>query len=60
MCKYITNFIAIFFIDYLIYENIIIIIKGFIFSYVIYQDVEGWGLKIMDFLNKIFIFYLSE
>ena len=59
-CKYITNFIVVFFIDYLVYENIIIIIKGFILTYVVYQDVEGCGLRIMDFFNKIFIFYLAE
>ena len=59
-CKYIVNFIAVFFIDYLIYENIIIIIKGFILTYAVYQDIEGCGLRIMDFFNKIFIFYLAE
>ena len=59
-CNYIANFIVVFFIDYLVYENIIIIIKGFILTYVVYQDVEGCGLRIMDFFNKIFIFYLAE
>ena len=59
-CKYIINFIAVFFIDYLIYENIIIIIKGIILTYVVYQDVEGCGLTFLNFFNKIFIFYLAE
>ena len=60
LCKYIINFIAVIVIDYLIYENIIIIIKGFILTYVVYQDVEGCGLKCLEVFNLIFIFYLAE
>ena len=59
-CKYIVNFISVFFIDYLIYENIIIIIKGFILTYAVYQDVEGCKLKFLEIFDKIFIFYLAE
>ena len=59
-CKYIINFIFVFLVDYLLYENIIIIIKGFILTYAVYQDIEGCGLRLMDILNKIFIFYLAE
>ena len=60
ICKYIINFVAVIAIDYLIYENIIIIIKGFILTYVVYQDVEGCGLKCLEVFNMIFIFYLAE
>ena len=60
ICNYIVNFISVFFIDYLIYENIIIIIKGFILTYAIYQDIEGCGLKFLAILDKVFIFYLAE
>ena len=60
ICKYIINFVAVIVIDYLIYENIIIIIKGFILTYVVYQDVEGCGLKCLEVFNMIFIFYLAE
>jgi hypothetical protein len=60
ICKYIINYVAVIVIDYLIYENIIIIIKGFILTYVVYQDVEGCGLKCLEVLNMIFIFYLAE
>jgi len=59
-CKYIINFISVIFIDYLIYENIVIIIKGFILTNAVYQDVEGCGLKFLEVLDKIFIFYLAE
>ena len=60
LCKYIINFVMVIVIDYLIYENIIIIIKGFILTYVVYQDVEGCGLKCLEVFNLIFIFYLAE
>ena len=60
LCKYIINFVVVIVIDYLIYENIIIIIKGFILTYVVYQDVEGCGLKCLEVFNLIFIFYLAE
>ena len=60
ICNYIINFISVFFIDYLIYENIIIIIKGFILTYAVYQDIEGCGLKFLEIFDKVLIFYLAE
>ena len=59
-CHYINNFIAIIFVDYIIYESIILAIKSLIFTYIVYQDSEGFILKVLEIFSKIFIFYLAE
>ena len=59
-CRYIINYIVVILADYLLYENIIIVIKGFIMTYAVYQDIEGCGLKFLEIFNKVFIFYLAE
>ena len=59
-CCYIQNFIAIILIDYLLYETLILAFKSLIFTYVVYKDSEGCILKVLEFFNKIFIFYLAE
>ena len=59
-CHYIKNFISAVIIDYIIYEFLILSFKSLIFTYIVYQDSEGFILKVLEFLNKIFIFYLAE
>ena len=59
-CCYLANYCATIILDYLIYEIIILSIKSFIFTYVIYKDSEGCILKLLEIFNRIFIFYLAE
>ena len=59
-CGYLSNYVWVILMDYLVYEIILLIIKSIIFTYVVYQDSEGCILKIMEIFNKVFIFYLAE
>ena len=59
-CNYLYTFIFILFFDYLVYENIIILIKGLIFTYVIYLNTTGCMINVMKVLKYTFIFYLAE
>ena len=59
-CCYIQNFIAIILVDNILYESLVLAFKSLVFTYVVYKDSEGCILKILEFLNKIFIFYLAE
>ena len=59
-CCYLINYLLIILIDNIIYESLLLCIKAFIFTYVVYQDSEGCILKLLEILNKVFIFYLAE
>ena len=59
-CHYIKNYIFTILIDNIIYESLILAFKSLIFTYVVYQDSEGCILKVLEILNRIFIFYLAE
>ena len=59
-CHYLINYVAIILLDYIVYESLVLSLKSLIFTYVVYQDSQGCILKIMEILNKVFIFYLAE
>ena len=59
-CCFLVDYFVIILFDNLIYESLILCIKSFIFTYVVYQDSEGCIIKILEIFNKIFIFYLAE
>ena len=59
-CCFLADYLMIILVDNLIYESLLLCIKSFIFTYVVYQDSEGCILKLLEIFNKIFIFYLAE